>query len=83
MCPIRNPARDETKPKERGGHPHYDNVDRQLSKLGSVAVVPYLLNVYRILLTRATQRLYVAFLDDETREYVASLAPRAGHPFHP
>ena len=33
----------------------------------------YLLNVYRILMTRATIRLFVAFLDDETCEFFQSM----------
>lgn len=67
--------RKKTKPRERGGHPHYDNVDPKLSKLDDTAIVPYLLNVYRILMTRATKRLYISFMDFETRNLIESLLP--------
>ncbi|MBD2038285.1 DUF2075 domain-containing protein [Leptolyngbya sp. FACHB-321] len=72
---VGNPLRTQTRPGQRGGYPHYDNVDPQLSQLDDVAIVPFLLNVYRILMTRATKRLYIAFLDDQTREMVQSLLP--------
>ncbi|MFM7448329.1 MAG: DNA/RNA helicase domain-containing protein [Leptolyngbyaceae cyanobacterium] len=72
---VGNPMRKKTKPRERGGHPHYDNVDPKLSKLDDTAIVPYLLNVYRILMTRATKRLYISFMDFETRNLIESLLP--------
>ena len=72
---VGNPMRGKTKSRERGGHPHYDNVDPKLSKLDDTSIVPYLLNVYRILMTRATKRLYLSFLDLETKNMVSSLLP--------
>lgn len=72
---VGNPMRKKNKPRERGGHPHYDNVDPKLSKLDDIEIVPYLLNVYRILMTRATKRLYVSFLDRETKNMVESFLP--------
>lgn len=69
-----NPMRKKTKPRERGGHPNYDNVDPKLSKLDDVEIVPFLLNVYRILMTRATKRLYISFLDFETKRMFESLS---------
>jgi hypothetical protein len=72
---VGNPMRSKTKPRERGGHPHYDNVDPKLSRLDDVEIVPYLLNVYRILMTRATKRLYISFLDLETKNLFDSLLP--------
>ena len=71
---VGNPKRDDIKPANRGGHPLYDNVDKELSKLGSEDVVQFLRNVYRILMTRATARLYVAFMDEETEELFGNLA---------
>jgi tRNA A37 threonylcarbamoyladenosine biosynthesis protein TsaE len=70
---VGNPMRKSTKPRERGGHPHYDNVDPKLSKLDDIEIIPFLLNIYRILMTRATKRLYISFLDSETRNMVRSL----------
>ena len=72
---VGNPMRKFTKPRERGGHPHYDNVDPKLSKLDDAGIIPFLLNVYRILMTRATKRLYVSFLDVETKNMFQSLHP--------
>ena len=69
-----NPERDDLRKAARGGHPRYDNVDKELSKLGAEAVVPFLRNVYRILMTRPTARLYMAFLDMETEELFRRLS---------
>ena len=71
---VGNPERRNTKPgAARGGNPNYDNVDPFLAKLDEKQIVPYLLNVYRILLTRATKRMYVSFLDKETETAFRSL----------
>ncbi len=72
---VGNPMRNRTKRGERGGHPHYDNVDPKLAGLNNIEIVPFLLNVYRILMTRATKRLYVSFLDRETKDMVQNLLP--------
>ena len=64
-----------TRKADRGGAPHFDNVDPKLADLDADEIVPYLLNVYRILMTRATRRLVVAFLDDETRAFFEKLCP--------
>jgi hypothetical protein len=69
-----NPQRDSTKRgAARGGHPNYDNVDPKLSHLDDEQIVSYLLNVYRILLTRATRRMFVSFLDHETASFFRSI----------
>ena len=69
---VGNPLRNQTPARQRGGHPNYDSVDSSLSKLTSEEIVPYLLNVYRILMSRATVRMYLAFLDEETKNFFES-----------
>jgi hypothetical protein len=70
---VGNPERSHTRAGDRGGPPKFDNVDPALATLDEDEIVPYLLNVYRILLTRATARMYISFLDEETKEFFVSM----------
>jgi len=52
---------------KKGGHPFYDNVDPNLGRLDSDTIIPYLKNVYRTLLTRGLNRVYVHFMHEPTK----------------